>query len=101
MSVRILLWHRVDGDGAAVRDAYHRVSRALAGTPGLLGNQLLRSAVDPACFVVMSEWTSLTAFQDWEGGATHRGTTAPLRPYQDPRRQPPYEILETVAAYPS
>ncbi|SCG34574.1 ATP-binding cassette domain-containing protein [Micromonospora inositola] len=66
---------------------------------GLLGNQLLRSAVDPASFVVMSEWTSLAAFQDWEGGATHRGATAPLRPYQDRRRQPPYEILETVAAY--
>lgn len=28
------------------------------------------------------------------------GHHASLRPYQDPRRQPPYQILETVAAYP-
>lgn len=99
MGVRVLLWHRVDDDGAAVREAYHRVSRELAGTPGLVGNELLRSAADPASFVVMSEWTSLSAFQEWERGAAHRGTTAPLRPYQDPRRHPPYEILQTVAAY--
>jgi heme-degrading monooxygenase HmoA len=31
----------------------------------------------------MSEWESLSAFREWEAGAAHHGTTAPLRPYHD------------------
>lgn len=98
--IRVLLWHRADAAGpAAVEQAYHRVSADLSGTPGLLGNQLLRSRIDSDAFLVMSEWTSLAAFQRWEQGAAHRGTTAPLRAFRDVGRTPSYDILETVAEY--
>ena len=40
--VRVLIYATApDADPGAVADAYHRVSRRLAGTPGLLGNEQL------------------------------------------------------------
>ncbi|RVX44156.1 heme-degrading monooxygenase HmoA [Nonomuraea polychroma] len=98
--VRVLLWCRVgEADVEAVEAAYHQVSRTLSGTPGLLGNALLRSAVEPDVFAVMSEWESMDAFTAWEQGPSHRDSTAPLRTYQDRGRGRPYELLHTVASY--
>ena len=45
--LRVLLFHSAD-DVAGVTDAYHQVSREMAGVPGLLGNELLSSVHDPA-----------------------------------------------------
>ncbi|GHH72134.1 antibiotic biosynthesis monooxygenase [Streptosporangium violaceochromogenes] len=83
----------------AVEDAYHRISRSLTGTPGLLSNELLRSAHDPAGFVVMSEWRDLDAFRAWEEGESHRSATAPLRPMQDHSRGVPFGVYTVQAAY--
>jgi heme-degrading monooxygenase HmoA len=104
-AVRVLVYAVVpdsggpDSDGSAVEDAYHRISRALRGTPGLLGNELLRSVRDPRGFIVMSEWESLAAFGAWEAGPSHRAATAPLRLLQDGARHVPFEIYEVRAAY--
>lgn len=98
--VRVLLWHRIPPDGSgAVEDAYHAISTALAGTPGLLGSELLRSVADPERVLVMSEWSSLADFAAWERGDEHKPTTAPLRPYRDRDAARPVEILEVAAAY--
>lgn len=83
----------------AVDEAYHRISSELAGTPGLLGNELLRSPGEPAAYVVMSEWEDLAAFQTWERGQHHRSTTAPLRPFQDHGRGSPFALYQVVANY--
>lgn len=100
--VRVLIYALAPEDGpgpAAVTTAYHRISEALLGTPGLLGNELLHSRIDERRFVVMSEWASLTAFQRWEQGPDHQKTTAPLRPYQDASRGRPFDILTVSARY--
>lgn len=98
--VRVLVYAAApNGEPDAVEDAYHQVSRDLAGTPGLLGNELLRSTRDTHRFVVMSEWASMAAFRSWEEGNTHRGTTAPLRPLQDHDRNEPFGIYLVAAAY--
>lgn len=98
--VRVLVYASAPGDDPrAVEDAYHTVSAALAGTPGLLGNALLRSVHEPGAFVVMSEWTDLDSFREWEEGAEHRGATAPLRPLQDGRGRGPFGVYEVTAAY--
>ncbi|MCL9761440.1 antibiotic biosynthesis monooxygenase [Frankia sp. AiPa1] len=81
----------------AVERAYHEISSRLVGTPGLLGNTLQRSAADPSCYAVVSVWSSMADFSVWEQGASHRGTTSPLRPLQDPERRP--MILTEIAAY--
>ncbi|MBA9005524.1 MULTISPECIES: antibiotic biosynthesis monooxygenase family protein [Thermomonospora] len=98
--LRVLLYATApEDDPGAVERAYHEISKALAGTPGLLGNELLGSTTEPGSFIVMSEWESPEAFTAWEQGAGHRGTTAPLRPYQDRRRGSPFGIYDVVASY--
>ncbi|MFH8349813.1 antibiotic biosynthesis monooxygenase family protein [Streptomyces sp. NPDC018045] len=84
---------------AAVRSAYHQVSERMAGVPGLLGNELLRSPADPTALAVMSRWESMAAFLAWEGGADHRQDTAPLRPFRDTRTAAPFAVYEVDAAY--
>ncbi|MBO0866933.1 MAG: antibiotic biosynthesis monooxygenase [Micromonosporaceae bacterium] len=83
----------------AVAQAYHRVSRELAGTEGLLGNRLLHELTDEGAYLVLSEWASGEAFHRWEAGTAHRAATAPLRPYQDAGRGRPFGVYEVVASY--
>lgn len=97
---RVLVWYRApQHDPAAIERAYEEVSRELAGTPGLLGNELLRSGDGSGRMLVMSEWESLDAFRTWEEGVHHRGATSPLRPYQDRGREQVFEIFEVAAAF--
>ncbi|WP_149824386.1 antibiotic biosynthesis monooxygenase family protein [Streptomyces tailanensis] len=98
--VRILLYLRATSEQVPeVQEAYHRISKDLAGTPGLLGNELLRDVADPGAYAVLSEWESMAAFRDWEAGAGHRGTTSPLRPYQDTERPSPFALFAVEAGY--
>lgn len=99
--VRVLVFQAAYDEGQLdrVRDAYHQVSERLAGVPGMLGNELLRSPFDPTALVVMSRWESLAAFQKWESGAEHRTDTAPLRPYRDTRTPSGFALYEVEAAY--
>lgn len=96
--VRVLLFHRTT-EADSLTAAYHAVSEDLAGTPGLLGNELLTSVHDPNSFLVMSEWSDLKSFQEWEQGSSHKGTTAPLRQYRDERLG--YGIFQVDAEYTS
>ncbi|WP_238014797.1 antibiotic biosynthesis monooxygenase [Dactylosporangium sp. AC04546] len=98
--VRVVVWCREPaGDPGAVRRAYDDVSRRLAGTPGLVGNQLLVSRLHPGVVAVQSEWASLAEFREWEEGGEHRDATAALRPFQDAGRTPVYDVYEVVAEY--
>jgi heme-degrading monooxygenase HmoA len=97
---RVLVYATAPSDEpGAVEAAYHQISHDLAGTPGLLGNELLRAADGSPAFVVMSEWVSLAAFRAWEAGGKHRDATAPLRRYQQPPGRQPFGIYEVTAAY--
>ncbi|MGW1979479.1 antibiotic biosynthesis monooxygenase family protein [Streptomyces sp. NPDC001889] len=59
--------------------AYETISATLAGTAGLLGNELLRDTGDPRSWAVMSLWRDRPSFTRWEDGPDHKGQTAPLR----------------------
>lgn len=97
--VRVMVYATApETDPSAVEIAYHQISRDLAGTAGLIGNELLRSVQDPRDFAVVSEWNSIEAFQFWEAGAAHRNTTAPLRPYQRERPMT-FGIYRVIATY--
>jgi heme-degrading monooxygenase HmoA len=97
--IRILVWHGSRGEGARLTEIYHEVSRALAGAPGLLGNELLRSNADPDRYVIMSEWTSLAAFQAWDATPDHQ-LTAPLREYRATNGHGrPFEMFDVVGRY--
>ncbi|KWX04668.1 antibiotic biosynthesis monooxygenase [Carbonactinospora thermoautotrophica] len=96
--VRVLVYLTApDGDVSVIEEAYHAISGRLQGTPGLVGNELLRSLSDPDSFAVISEWESLDAFRAWEQGPDHRDVTAPLRPFQSVTMRP--AVYEVTAAY--
>jgi heme-degrading monooxygenase HmoA len=100
LGVRVLVFARADADDVdAVPRAYHSISAALAGTPGLLGNELLQSIGGGAEFAVLSQWSSWDAFSTWERGADHRATTAPLRPFQDGSAGSSFRIYRVAARY--
>ncbi|MFJ9584815.1 antibiotic biosynthesis monooxygenase family protein [Streptomyces acidicola] len=96
--VRVLVYHQAD-DVDAIEDAYHDVSREMKEVPGLLGNELLHSLPASTGFVVMSRWADEEAFRTWERGAGHQDSTAPLRPFRDPRMRVPFGIYRVRAAY--
>ncbi|AJT61718.3 hypothetical protein T261_0025 [Streptomyces lydicus] len=96
-----MMLHHVAEDMAGIESAYHEASTRLAGVPGLLGNELLRSVHDPKGFVVVSSWRDLAAFQEWERGTGHKGQTAPLRPYRDMSLRRPFAVYQVTASYPA
>jgi heme-degrading monooxygenase HmoA len=96
--VRVLVYHATE-DVDGIERAYHEVSKVLAGVPGMLGNELLRSAPDPTSFVVVSRWADLAAFNEWEQGPAHKDSTAPLRPFRDTRLARPFGIYAVEASY--
>jgi heme oxygenase (mycobilin-producing) len=99
-SVRVLLYHLAD-DGHGVEAAYHQVSETLAGVPGLLGNELLRSVHDARAFLVISTWLDRESFDCWEQGAGHKSSTAPLRPFRDVGNPNAWGVFQTIAAHQS
>ncbi|GAA2273886.1 MULTISPECIES: antibiotic biosynthesis monooxygenase family protein [Kitasatospora] len=99
-SVRVLVHLRVPpGEEARVEDIYHRISRELDGTPGLVRNELLRGFHAPDEWAVMSEWQNAAAFREWESGSDHRDTTAPLRPYQNRDLTSVFGVYEVEAEH--
>jgi len=97
-TVRVLLYHLAE-DADGIEAAYHYVSKALSVVPGLLGNELLRSAHDPRGFLVISTWRDRDAFDSWEQGSGHKASTAPLRPYRDTGNPYALGVYELVAAH--
>lgn len=97
-AVEVVLYHLSDAPDQVLA-AYHEASRRMAGTPGLLGNQLLARADEPRMFVVISRWSHWDAFAAWEGGDAHKEQTAPLRPFRDTVRERPFEIYQEIARY--
>ncbi|MEV0092400.1 antibiotic biosynthesis monooxygenase [Streptomyces sp. NPDC050738] len=99
--VRVLVYQAAHDERqlAEVRAAYHLVSERLAKVDGMLGNELLRSPVDPTALAVMSRWSSMDTFLAWERGADHRLDTAPLRQYRDERTTAPFAVFQVDAAY--
>lgn len=97
--VRVLLWCRESvTDPGAVRRAYREINDRLAGTPGLLGSELLRSEIEPGAVAVLSEWVSMAAFLAWEKGPDHRDATAPLRPHQHQRGDRSFDVFQVTEA---
>jgi heme oxygenase (mycobilin-producing) len=94
----VLIYHATD-DVDGVLAAYHEVSAEMSGVPGMLGNELLRSVVDPLGFVVASRWVDIDAFNTWEQGPEHKDTTSALRRYRDTRMERPFGVYQVTASY--
>lgn len=82
MPARVMVYARIGPDDRhAFERAFATVSRHVAGTPGHLRDELLRSEDDPGAYVLLSEWESREAFLAWEDAPVHRELTTPMRPF--------------------
>ncbi|MER7394202.1 antibiotic biosynthesis monooxygenase [Streptomyces sp. NPDC000151] len=97
-AVQVVLHHLTDR-GPAIMAAYHEASRRMAGTPGLLGNELMHQVGRPDSYAVVSHWDSWESFETWEAGPEHKDQTAPLREFRDTARERPFEIYKVLASY--
>jgi heme-degrading monooxygenase HmoA len=80
--VRVIVRHSAAPDEKELEETYRRVSAELAGTPGLLGNELWRSATEPVTYTIMSEWRDIAAFHAWAGDPERHRVTEPLRRFR-------------------
>jgi heme-degrading monooxygenase HmoA len=96
--VQVVVYHLAD-DPEAVLAAYHQSSARMAGTPGLLANELQQGVADERSFAVVSRWAGWADFASWEASAGHRDQTAPLRAFRDHTRQRPFEVFRVTARY--
>jgi heme-degrading monooxygenase HmoA len=90
VTVRVMVFASVDADRAdGFERAFTEVRATMAGTPGLLTDELLREPGEIEVgeggavvrYVMLSEWASEQEFRAWEEGGDHRDTSAPMRPY--------------------
>jgi heme-degrading monooxygenase HmoA len=97
--VRVILWYRVhDEQVLDLAETYRMISKELVGTPGMLGNEFLRSKDESGVIVVTSYWESHQQLRDWVRSASH-DKTAPLSPYLDRDREHPYETFDVLSAF--
>ncbi|MCU1686722.1 MAG: Antibiotic biosynthesis monooxygenase [Amycolatopsis sp.] len=98
--VKVLLWcrYRDDEERREIVRRFDRIGDLLRGTPGLVSSELLISVSRSGGFAVLSEWASRAEFEAWERGDEHRLQTAGMRPFQDPGRNPPFDVLEVSRA---
>lgn len=98
--VRVFVYLKVPARQAAEVEAiYHAVSTRLRGTPGLVRNELLRSAHTPDTWAIMSEWSDISAFRTWENGSRHQHVTSPLRPYHNASLSSVFAVYGVAAEY--
>ncbi|WP_433336484.1 antibiotic biosynthesis monooxygenase family protein [Spirillospora sp. CA-294931] len=82
--IRVIVYLREpEGERGAVDAAYARARELLDGTPGLLGDLLLRSVTDPRSLTLVMEWETRRAYSAWERLHRERGHRSPMRAYQD------------------
>ncbi|WP_239309857.1 MULTISPECIES: antibiotic biosynthesis monooxygenase [unclassified Frankia] len=82
MTARILVFANVAPAVANEFElAYLQVTARMKGTPGLLGDELLRDPDGSGRYLLLSEWESEEQFLAWETAPGHREITSPMTPY--------------------
>jgi heme oxygenase (mycobilin-producing) len=88
MAARVMVFANINrGDEEAFEAAYAQVTATVKGTPGHIGDELLRRAIPPdeedgpRRYVLLSEWESKEAFIAWEDAPVHTQKRNPMTPY--------------------
>lgn len=88
MAARVMVFAKIDeGDAEAFETAYAQVTANVRGTPGHIGDELLRRAEPPdedgksRSYILLSEWESKDAFLAWENAPVHTEKRNPMTPY--------------------
>lgn len=86
-----------EDERGAVVAAYREAHAGLEGTPGLLGDRLLRSMTDAGRLTLLMEFADRPSYERWESEHRRRGHPSPLRRYQDRDRPDGHHELFAVA----
>jgi heme oxygenase (mycobilin-producing) len=88
MAARVMVFAKINrGDEEAFEQAYAQVTAAVKGTPGHIGDELLRRAIPaddpdaPCSYILLSEWQSKDRFLAWENAPVHTEKRNPMTPY--------------------
>ena len=88
MAARVMVFANINrGDEEAFEEAYAQVTANVRGTPGHIGDELLRrreppDAEDkPRSYILLSEWESWEDFLAWEDAPVHTEKRNPMTPY--------------------
>lgn len=88
MAARVMVFAKIDRDDEeAFEAAYAQVTSTVKGTPGHIGDELLRRNEppdpedEPRSYVLLSEWESRQAFLAWEDAPVHTEKRNPMTPY--------------------
>jgi len=98
MPTRVMVFAQIKpGTEADFEAAFTEVTRKVKGTPGHIGDELLRNSTgsdlmpgaEPRVesdsgatqYILLSEWATRVAFLQCERDPIHMQTTTPLRPY--------------------
>jgi heme-degrading monooxygenase HmoA len=82
MSIYVMVSARIKpGTSAEFERAFEVVRKRVGGTPGHLGEQLLRHQEESDRYTLLGHWESVDRFLAWEDAPVHREMTVPLRPY--------------------
>ena len=80
--IRVIVFVRIrQEDRHGFETAFGEVQRRMAGTPGLIRDELLEDADEPGRYLLVGEWASREAFITWEDDPTHPETSAPMGPF--------------------
>ncbi|WP_199185566.1 SchA/CurD-like domain-containing protein [Streptomyces carminius] len=75
----VLLLEVADEDRRRFLDAYERMCRQVASTPGHIQDQVCQSVEDPSQWLITSEWESAPPFLAWVNSEEHLEMVRPLR----------------------
>ena len=79
--------------------AYERIRyRVAEGVPGHIVDQVCQAPADPEQWLITSEWTSLDAFEAWEGNPAHRDLVKPLSECIAERRSLRFVVREETGS---
>ncbi|TKA11205.1 antibiotic biosynthesis monooxygenase family protein [Actinacidiphila oryziradicis] len=82
MSIYVMVSAQIKpGTSAEFERAFEVVRKRVSGTPGHLGEQLLRDQKESDRYTLLGHWESAEKFLAWEDAPVHREMTVPLRPY--------------------
>lgn len=88
MGARVMVFARIrPGEEDAFERAFAEVASKMRGTPGHIREELLRDPAEPDSYVLVGDWTSRSAFQEWFDSPGHQRTTTPMRRYWEGRAQ--------------
>jgi heme-degrading monooxygenase HmoA len=88
MAARVMVFAKINAaDAEAFEAAYAEVTADVRGTPGHIGDELLRRREppdpegEPLSYILLSEWESKDAFLAWEESPVHVNKRSPMHPY--------------------